>query len=259
MTTAAIIIFSYFFLFFLLGTLLRNNGMVDVGWGLGFVVTAWLLLLLHPPVTPARLTMTLLITLWGLRLFWHILRRNVGKPEDFRYAELRRGWGKWVVPRAFLQVYMLQGFFMYVIALPVILGIHSSPTVLPFWFALGLCVFAVGFVFEAVGDAQLRHFLHNPANRGHIMTQGLWRVTRHPNYFGEATMWWGIFLIALSGGITPLAIISPIAITLLLLFVTGVPILEESMKNRPGYAAYAARTSIFFPWFPQKDIPNKEA
>jgi steroid 5-alpha reductase family enzyme len=253
MTTAAIIIFGYFFLFFLLGTMLRNNGVVDVGWGLGFVVTAWLLLLLHPPLTLARATMTLLITLWGLRLFAHILRRNLGKPEDFRYAAFRRAWGRWVVPRAFLQVYMLQGVFMYLISLPVILTVGVSAPANPLLFGLGLAVFACGFAFEAVGDVQLRTFLRDPNNRGKLMTGGMWRYTRHPNYFGEATMWWGIFLIAVSGGASLLTALSPITITLLLLFVSGVPLLEKSMKNRPGYAAYAAQTSVFFPWFPKKE------
>ena len=252
MTTAAIIIFGYFFLFFLLGTILRNNGVVDVGWGIGFVVVAWLLMFLYPGTSLARITMTLLITLWGVRLFAHILRRNLGKPEDFRYVAFRKAWGRWVVPRAFLQVYMLQGVFMYLISLPVILSIHVTATVQPLLYALGLVVFAIGFVFEALGDRQLRQFLREPKNRGTIMGSGLWRYTRHPNYFGEATMWWGIFLIAVSGGASLLAFISPVTITLLLLFVSGVPLLEKSMKGRPGYAAYASKTSIFFPWFPKK-------
>ena len=252
MITAAIIIFVYFFLFFLLGTALRNNGVVDIGWGLGFVVTAWLMLLIHAPVTPVRLIITLLISVWGLRLFSHILRRNLHKPEDFRYAAFRQAWGRWAVPRAFLQVYMLQGVFMYLVSLPVILTVGIGSMVSGWLLAAGLLVFACGFVFEAVGDAQLRRFIHDPAHRGQLMTEGLWRYTRHPNYFGEATMWWGILLVALSGGASILTVISPLTITLLLLFVSGVPLLEKSMKNRPGYAEYAARTSVFFPWFPQK-------
>lgn len=260
MITAAILIFGYFFLLFLLGTALRNNSVVDVGWGIGFVLAEWWMLLLYPPFTLARITMTLLITLWGLRLFTHILRRNLGKPEDFRYANFRREWGKWLVPRAFLQVYMLQGVFMYLISLLVILSINSAFSVKPALYALGLAVFGTGFAFEALGDAQLRRFIADPSHKGQLMTGGLWRYTRHPNYFGEATMWWGVFLLAISADVSPLAVISPVTITLLLLFVSGVPMLEKSMKDRAGYADYARKTSIFIPWFPKKDIKtNKEA
>ena len=124
--------------------------------------------------------------------------------------------------------------------------------VLVLLFVLGLVVFGTGFAFEAIGDRQLAVFLHNPAHKGQIMSQGLWRYTRHPNYFGEATLWWGLYLIALSGGAPWWAIVSPVTITLLLLFVSGVPMLEKSMKDRPGYAEYAAKTSIFVPWFPKK-------
>ena len=258
MMLAAWIIFLYFFLFFIAGTVTRNNGVVDIGWGIGFVVVAWLMLLLRLPFSLARLTMTLLITLWGVRLFAHILKRNLGKPEDFRYANFRKDWGKWVIPRAFLQVYMLQGLFMLMISLPVILLEGAQPLKYPWLYGAGIVIFALGFGYEAIGDAQLRHFLKEPTNKGKIMDQGLWRYTRHPNYFGEATLWWGIFLIAIGGGATLLTVISPVTITLLLLFVSGVPMLERAMKNRPGYAQYAAKTSIFFPWFPKQE-KHKEA
>lgn len=164
----------------------------------------------------------------------------------------RKAWGKWVVPRAFLQVYMLQGALMFLIALPFILLEGAAKPVNAVLYVIGLFVFATGFAFESIGDAQLKAFLKQPENRGKIMSTGLWRYTRHPNYFGEATLWWGIFLIALSGGVTPFALIGPVTITLLLLFVSGVPLLEKSMKDKPGYAEYAAKTSIFVPWFPKK-------
>jgi len=147
---------------------------------------------------------------------------------------------------------MLQGLLMFLIALPFILLNDTQAQVNYVLLALGVLVFALGFTFESVGDAQLKAFLGDPANRGKIMGSGLWRYTRHPNYFGEATLWWGIFLIALSGGVTPFAVIGPVTITLLLLFVSGVPLLEKSMKDKPGYAEYAAKTSIFVPWFPKK-------
>ncbi len=219
MATAAIIIFAYFFTLFVVGTLLKNNSIVDIGWGIGFVILAWILLFLRLPAALVRVSITLLVSLWGLRLFYHILKRNHGKPEDFRYVAFRKAWGKWVIPRAFLQVYMLQGLLMFLIALPFILLKDTQAQVNYLLFAIGVLVFAIGFAFESVG---------------------------------EATLWWGIFLIALSGGVTPFAVIGPVTITLLLLFVSGVPLLEKSMKDKPGYAEYAAKTSIFVPWFPKK-------
>jgi steroid 5-alpha reductase family enzyme len=147
---------------------------------------------------------------------------------------------------------MQQGVFMYLIALPFILECGVGSTMNPALYGVGVLVFAVGFAFEAVGDAQLRAFVRDPANKGKIMTAGLWKYTRHPNYFGEATLWWGIFIIAMSCGVNPVAVVSPITITLLLLFVSGVPLLEKTMKNRNGYAEYAQKTSLFFPWFPKK-------
>ena len=251
MTTAAIVIFLYFYTLFVVGTLLKNNSIVDIGWGIGFVILAWILFFLRLPVSLVRTSITLLVSLWGVRLFTHILKRNHGKPEDFRYVAFRKAWGKWVVPRAFVQVYMLQGALMFLIALPFILLEQEAQPVNPLLFALGLIVYVTGFAFESIGDAQLKAFLQNPENRGKIMTSGLWRYTRHPNYFGEAMLWWGIFLLTLSGGVTPFAVIGPVTITLLLLFVSGVPLLERSMKDKPGYAQYAEMTSIFIPWFPK--------
>lgn len=252
MTTAAVWVFFYFLVFFIIGTARKNNGVVDIGWGLGFVLLAWVLLALRPPVSLPEVTITLLITAWGLRLFSHVLRRNHGKAEDFRYANFRKAWGRWVIPRAFVQVYMLQGLLMLVIALPVILKPVTPTETVWVLYGLGLLVFATGFAFEVVGDSQLAAFLKASENRGKLMTAGLWRYTRHPNYFGEATLWWGIFLVALSGGVSWFALASPVTITCLLLFVSGVPLLEKSMQGRPGYAQYARETSIFIPWFPRK-------
>lgn len=258
MSTAALIVFVYFFAFFITGTAIRNNGIVDVGWGAGFVLLSWLLLFLRLPAGFAEVVVTLLVTMWGARLMIHILRRNMGKAEDFRYANFRKAWGKWVVPRAFGQVYMLQGVFMYLIALPMILKPAVPVTANPALFIAGALVFSIGFAFEAIADKQLADFLHSPDHQGQLMTEGLWRFSRHPNYFGEATLWWGVFLIALSGGAHWASVAGPVTITLLLLFVSGVPMLEKTMKDRPGYAEYAAVTSVFVPWFPKKAEPKKE-
>jgi steroid 5-alpha reductase family enzyme len=247
-----LLILCYFILFFIVGTLIKNNSIVDIGWGIGFVIVAWYSLLRDPQILLGQLILTILITIWGLRLFYYITIRNFGKKEDFRYAGMRKAWGKWVIPRAFFQVYLLQGVFLYLISLSIILvSRESSETNLPI-LIVGIMVWLFGFYFEAVGDYQLKVFISKPENKGKIMMTGLWSYTRHPNYFGEATMWWGIFLLALSSGASLLSILSPIIITLLLVFVSGVPMLEKSMKKKPGFDEYARRTNIFIPWFPKK-------
>lgn len=251
-----LLIFIYFFIFFLIGTFIKNNSIVDMGWGLGFVIIAWYLMIENWNFLIPRLIMTVLVTIWGLRLFIHIIQRNLGKEEDFRYKKWREDWGKWLIPRAFLQVYMLQGLFMGIISLPVILIRYENGPWDLLILVIGLGIWILGFIFESVGDKQLKTFIGDPSNRGKIMDRGLWKYTRHPNYFGEATMWWGIFLIGMSAGISILSIISPLTITTLLLFVSGVPMLEKSMKDKPGYQEYAERTSIFIP-LPPKRVKEK--
>ncbi|SEW13326.1 DUF1295 domain-containing protein [[Clostridium] fimetarium] len=242
----------YFILFFVIGTLIKNNSIIDIGWGIGFVLVAWFILLRGSKILPTQLIITVLITIWGLRLFYHILKRNIGKQEDFRYATWRQEWGKWLLPRAFFQIYMLQGIFMYLISLSVIFVSYEDREAYIPIMILGILVWIIGFYFEAIGDHQLKLFISKKENRGNIMMTGLWKYTRHPNYFGEATMWWGIFILAISSGASILSIISPLTITLLLVFVSGVPMLEKSMKKKPGYSEYARKTSIFLPWFQGK-------
>ncbi len=251
-TVAAIAVFIYFFIFFLVAQFIRNNSIVDMGWGAGFILVALVCLFSQAAYVERNLLMTLLVLIWGGRLSYHIVRRNWGKPEDFRYAKWREEWGRWLVPRAFLQVFMLQGVLMLIIAYPIIL-VNAYPrpglTALDF---LGLAVWIIGFYFEAVGDKQLAQFKQNPANKGHVIKTGLWKYTRHPNYFGEATMWWGIFLLGLSVPLGWSGLISPLTITGMLLFVSGVPMLEKKYKDNAEFQAYARVTSKFFPWFPKK-------
>ena len=249
---AAIVIFIYFFAFFLVAQFIRNNSIVDMGWGAGFVVVAFVTLISQGAYVERNLLVTLLITIWGGRLTYYIVRRNWGKPEDFRYAKWRKEWGSWLVPRAFLQVFMLQGLLMLIIGYPIIV-VNSSPQPgLNFIDYLGLFIWITGFIFESVGDKQLAEFKKDPANKGHVIQSGLWKYTRHPNYFGEATMWWGIFLLSISVPLGWSAVISPLTITLMLLYVSGVPMLEKKYKDNPEFQEYARRTNKFFPWFPKK-------
>lgn len=248
-----LVILIYFTIFFVWATIIKNNSIVDFGWGFGFVVVAAYSYVRGQHFSLSGSLVTLLIAIWGLRLTYHILKRNWGKPEDFRYANWRKDWGKWVIPRAFLQVFMLQGLFMLVIVFPAVLLNASSSTRFTLWGTLGLLIWIIGFFFESVGDSQMRNFKKDPSNKGKLIDIGLWRYTRHPNYFGEATMWWGIFIIVFSSNISIISIISPIAITYLLLFVSGVPLLEKKYKDNPDFQAYAKVTSKFFPLPPKKE------
>jgi steroid 5-alpha reductase family enzyme len=192
-----------------------------------------------------------LVTLWGLRLSLYILWRNWGKPEDFRYRKWReesRGIWWW---KSFFQVFLFQGVLLWIISAP-LLAAHIYPagslTVLD---ELAILMWAIGFFFEAVGDLQLAHFKANPANRGKVMDTGVWRYTRHPNYFGDATQWWAYYLIALAAG-GWWTIFSPISMTSLLVRVSGVALLEKTMEIKPGYKKYTETTSAFIPWFPRR-------
>ncbi len=249
---AVVIVFIYFFLFFLVAQVIRNNSIVDMGWGAGFILVVLATLFIQGAYMERNLLLVLLITIWGGRLTYYIVRRNWGKPEDFRYAKWRREWGRWLVPRAFLQVFMLQGLLMLIIGYPIILVNANPQPGLNIIDYLGLAVWIIGFYFESVSDKQMAEFKKDPANKGHIIKTGLWKYSRHPNYFGEATMWWGIFLLSLSVPLGWSAIISPLTITLMLLYVSGVPMLEKKYKDNPEFQKYAKVTSKFFPWFPKK-------
>jgi steroid 5-alpha reductase family enzyme len=252
---AAASVLIYMTILFLIALAKKDNSIADIAWGPGFILLAVLGLVLRPSWTGRRLLVSALVLIWGLRLALHIFRRNRTRGEDFRYTAWRSRWGRRFVLRSYLQIFLLQGLFLLLIAAPLIL-LGRSP--LTPWSALdgaGLCVWIVGFLFEAVGDAQLTRFKRRPETRGRIMTGGLWTYTRHPNYFGEALMWWGIFLVSLSvpGGWPGL--IGPLTITLLLRFVSGVPLLEKKYAGRPDFSAYARATNAFFPWFPKRRTP----
>lgn len=244
-----LIILLYFTVFFIVATAIKNNSIVDMGWGLGFVLVTLYAYLNAGHFTLRGTVALVLVAVWGLRLAKHIFQRNMGKPEDFRYANWRKEWGKWVVPRAFFQVFMLQGVFMYIVVFPVLLIQRSGLPGFGLTEMMGLILWCIGFYFEAVGDWQLKQFKANPDNKGKIITTGLWKYTRHPNYFGEALMWWGIWVMALTVPLGWLGIISPLTITYLLRFVSGVPMLEKKYKDREDFQAYAAKTNAFIPWF----------
>jgi steroid 5-alpha reductase family enzyme len=253
LTAAAGAVFVYMTAVFLIALFRKDNSIVDIAWGPGFILVALVTLLLKPGHEARHVLISLLVAVWGIRLATHILMRNRGRGEDFRYAKWRKEWGRWFIPRSFLQVFMLQGIFMLLISLPVVVVNRSKERGLTILDALGAALWLVGFLFEAIGDQQLKTFKQKPESRGRIMTTGLWKYTRHPNYFGEAALWWGVFLVALAVPSGWAAIISPLTISFLLLKVSGIPMLEKRYQGNVEFAAYARRTSPFFPWFPKKD------
>lgn len=247
-------VFAFMSLIFVIALIRKRNDIVDIAWGLGFIILTWFNFFMQPGYTPRQLLVSILITIWGLRLAIYIGGRNAKKKEDFRYAQWRKDWGKYWVVRSYFQIFMLQGFFMVLIASPVYF-IQNQPQPPLAWLDwIGLGLWTVGLFFEAVGDAQMARFKDNPQNKGKIITTGLWSITRHPNYFGEVASWWGIFLIVVS--VTPiwLALISPVIITFLLLKVSGIPMLEAKYKSNLDFQEYAKRTSAFIPWFPKSKI-----
>ncbi len=232
----------------------RNVTIVDSLWGLGFVLVAWLTFAMSDGFAGRKILICLLVTIWGLRLALHLARRNHGKGEDPRYAEWRKRSGRrfWLV--SLFKVFLLQSVFLWVIALALQWGqLGRHPSSFTFLDYSGAILWGVGFFFEAVSDQQLASFKADPANKGRVMDRGLWAWSRHPNYFGESLIWWGIFLIALTTPNAAWTIISPILITVVLLKMTGIPLMEKTIvHSKPGYKAYIARTNAFFPWFPKK-------
>jgi len=249
---AAGAVFVYMTAVFLIAVLAKDNSIVDVAWGPGFILVAVVTFWLRPGFEARHLLITLLVAIWGLRLAIHIFLRNRGRGEDFRYAKWRKDWARWFIPRSFFQVFMLQGIFMLIISSSIVLVNRSPESGLTLLDALGGILWLIGFLFEAVGDYELKRFKQKPESKGKIMTTGLWKYTRHPNYFGEAALWWGIWLIALSVDSGWAAIISPLTISFLLLKVSGVKMLEKKYAGNEEFAAYARLTSPFFPWFPKK-------
>lgn len=234
---------------------IKRTDIVDMAWGPAFIVAAVTSLLLNEYQVSLGLNVqtlvTALVTVWGLRLAYVIFKRLRAHPEDKRYVELRSKWKGSLAFNTYVRIFVVQALLATVISTAVIHTNVSLASSISWLAYAGLAIWLIGFVFEAVGDFQLKRFLSDPRNKGKLMTQGLWKYTRHPNYFGEATMWWGIFVIGLSVPYGWLGIITPVVITYLLLFVSGVPMTEKSFEGRPGWKAYKASVSKFFPLPPR--------
>lgn len=239
----------------LLSLVLRDSSIVDIFWGTCFVMLNGFYFAMTPDgFSTRKWLLSALVTLWGLRLSIYILYRNWGKGEDFRYQRWRESaQGRWWW-RSFFKVFLLQGFLLWMISTPLLAAQYTSQTETLTWLDYGaMALWLIGFFFEAVGDFQLARFKANPDNRGKLLTSGLWRYTRHPNYFGDATQWWGFYAFSAAAG-SYWPIFSPILMTFLLLRVSGVSMLEKSLKDtKPGYERYVRSTSPFIPWFPNQN------
>jgi steroid 5-alpha reductase family enzyme len=245
---ATVAVLVYMVTWFLVSLAFRRN---DVAWGGGFIVAALTTLVSGDGVTPRALLVTALVIAWGLRLSLHIGLRNRGKGEDPRYRKWREEWGKYVIVRSFFQIFILQGVLLLVISLTVIKAITAPFGPFTILDLAGALVWLTGFLFEALSDWQLLRYKRDPANRGKVITTGLWRYTRHPNYFGEVTLWWGIYIIALNVPGGWMTIIGPLTITFLILKVSGIPMLEKKYEGNAQFEEYKRRTSAFFPWLPK--------
>jgi steroid 5-alpha reductase family enzyme len=229
---------------------LRDSSIADVAWGPLFVVVASLGLMVGGGWGPRRALVWLMVAAWGLRLGVYIGFRNRGKGEDARYARWREEHGPAWPLRSLVTVFLLQGAILLVVSLPVLAATSGGPATVGWTDLVGAALWLAGFAVEVVGDAQLRDFLRRREDPKALMTSGLWRYSRHPNYFGEALLWWGIGVVALSAPWGWATLVGPLCITLLLRFVSGVPLTEKSMEGRPGWDEYASRTSAFIPFPP---------
>jgi steroid 5-alpha reductase family enzyme len=226
----------------------RDASIVDPVWGPAFVLVAAVAAIAGKDGADVRFLLAGLTAVWGLRLGWHLVRRKRTEPEeDRRYAAMRERHGGGFALWSLVMVFGVQGLLVMIVSLPVQAAAgrvaEITLAVVP-----GVALFAVGLAFEAIGDAQLAAFKRDPASRGQVMDRGLWRYTRHPNYFGDFCVWWGIWLVALVAGGTWWTAIGPIVMSILLIRVSGKALLEKSIgRRRPGYEEYVRRTSGFFP------------
>jgi steroid 5-alpha reductase family enzyme len=241
-------------LLWIISVFIKNVSIVDLFWGLGFVMTASFYFLKTGGFETRKTILLILVAIWGFRLSAYLAWRNIGKGEDFRYRQFRMKYGEkrywWI---SFFQTFLLQGILMWLISLP-LLGAqyYEQNSTMGILDGIGIFLWITGFFFESAGDLQLASFKADSANKGKVMDKGLWKYTRHPNYFGDAAVWWGYGFLCLAGG-SYLPVIGSVLMTALIIKVSGVALLEKSLnEQKPGYKEYVEKTSAFLPWFPKK-------
>jgi steroid 5-alpha reductase family enzyme len=251
---AALITLALVTLLWIWSVFIKNVSIVDIYWGFGFVVVNAFYAFMSGELNARKILMLTLVGIWGLRLSIYLAYRNIGKGEDFRYQEFRRNYGPkrywWF---SYFQTFLLQGTLIMIVSLP-LLGINSSTStgtlnVLDY---IGVLVWLIGFTFEAGGDFQLARFKSNDKNKGNVLNTGFWKYTRHPNYFGDSAVWWAYAIFSIAAG-SYWQIIGSIIMTLLIIKISGVSLLEKTLKKtKPQYSDYIQKTNSFFPWLPKK-------
>ncbi len=251
-----VLLITLLFLLWIVSLALKDASIVDIFWGFGFVVVAWYCCFRTDGAESRRLLITALTTIWGLRLTIYLFWRNHGKGEDYRYQSMRARVGKNFPFISLFLVFGLQGVLIWLISFSIQAAqVARVPNHLTWLDLTGAALWLIGLTFETVGDWQLARFKADANNQGKVMNRGLWAYTRHPNYFGDALLWWGLFLIALATSPGWWVIISPILMTTLLMKVSGVALLERTLaQTKPGYEDYVRRTNAFIPWFPKSDF-----
>lgn len=251
MIIALISLILFFHVVFFIAIKIKDNSIADIAWGLGFIVIDVALILQTKNIHPPQLIMSLLIMMWGLRLSGYIYLRKRNMPEDFRYQEFRKKWGKHYIIGSYLQVFLLQMILLLLIAMPLFIA-YQKNNIFSRYTLFGAIIAVTGFFMEVMSDFQMAQFKKDQKNKGKIIQTGLWRYSRHPNYFGESLFWWGIACIAYPLSTHFLWLISPVVITILVRYISGVPLLEKKYQNNPEFQLYAQRTACFVPWFNKK-------
>jgi steroid 5-alpha reductase family enzyme len=251
---ALIVIMILMTLLWIVSIIIKNVSIVDLFWGAGFVIAGVFYFFRCEGNETRKIILLILTSIWGLRLSIYLAWRNIGKGEDFRYRQFRKQYGEnrywWI---SFFQTFLLQGVLMWLISSPLLgaqfYGKGNPIGIIDF---AGIALWIIGFTFEAGGDFQLAAFKADPSNKGKVLDKGFWHYTRHPNYFGDTAVWWGFGLISVAAG-SYLPVLGSLLMTALIIKVSGVALLEKSLKEvKPGYREYIDKTSAFIPWFPKK-------
>lgn len=251
---ATFIVFILVTLLWVLSVIIKNVSIVDIFWGMGFVIANAFYFYNSGEFFARKTLLLVLVSLWGLRLSLYLLWRNAGKEEDYRYQEFRKNYGAerywWF---SYIQVFLLQGGLILFISLPLLaINTQTVSNNLNGLDYLGITIFIIGFIFEAGGDFQLARFKQNPNNKGKVLNTGFWKYTRHPNYFGDSAVWWSFAIFSIAAG-SYWPVIGSLAMTLIIIKVSGVSLLEKNLNNtKPQYQEYIEKTSSFFPWFQKK-------
>ena len=236
---------------FFISSRFKNFGLVDIAWGLGYVLIVLLSFKLNPDLSGSEYLLGTCVFLWGVRLSAFLFIRNFNKPEDFRYLKMRESWGESANLHAFFKIFLFQGLLIFIIGSPIILKLNSPPSQLGWFQIVGFILWGFGFFWESWADNEKMQFKKEPLNLDQPCQTGPWKYSQYANYFGEITLWWGLYLISLPHEYFYLSLVSPVLICFLILKVSGIPLLEEKNKNRPSFSEYRKKTNLIFPGRPK--------